>query len=53
MTNVTVGAGMVTKSIEGNAQAAQFSEFEIELNQLVRKHFPHWQAVDLAQLMKK
>ncbi|MCU4675579.1 sulfate adenylyltransferase subunit CysN [Catenovulum sp. 2E275] len=53
MTNVTVGAGMVMKSIETSASEKQFSEFEIELNQLVRKHFPHWQAIDLAQLMKK
>ncbi|HDS6851784.1 TPA: sulfate adenylyltransferase subunit CysN [Enterobacter cancerogenus] len=47
LTNVTVGAGMVR---EPNAQAAvnaEFSAFELELNALVRKHFPHWGARDL------
>jgi sulfate adenylyltransferase subunit 1 len=28
----------------------QFSEFELEFNALVRKHFPHWQALDISQL---
>ena len=47
LTNVTVGAGMVR---EPNAQAtvaSEFSAFELELNALVRKHFPHWGARDL------
>ena len=26
---------------------SQFSAFELELNQLIRKHFPHWGARDL------
>ncbi|NTS78517.1 sulfate adenylyltransferase subunit CysN [Catenovulum sp. SM1970] len=51
LTNVTVGAGMISEALEG-ATSAQFSEFEIEFNQLVRKHFPHWQAIDLKDLMK-
>lgn len=55
ITNITVGAGMVIERLEDKAVAAQtnFSEFELELNALVRKHFPHWGAIDLAQLVKK
>ncbi|EPC0929628.1 hypothetical protein ACRV5D_005227, partial [Klebsiella pneumoniae] len=26
---------------------SQYSAFELELNQLIRKHFPHWDARDL------
>jgi sulfate adenylyltransferase subunit 1 len=43
LTNVTVGAGMITQSIEGGEQA-DYSAFEKEFNALVRKHFPHWEA---------
>jgi len=55
LTNITVGAGMVSQRLDDNAVTAQtnFSEFEIELNALVRKHFPHWGAVDLNQLLQK
>ena len=55
ITNITVGAGMVIKRLDDKAMATatDFSEFELELNALVRKHFPHWGAVDLAQLLKK
>ncbi|BFM11835.1 hypothetical protein R50072_19880 [Simiduia litorea] len=44
LTNVTVGAGMVTQIQAQSALQvpAQYSEFEKELNALVRKHFPHW-----------
>jgi len=45
LTNVTVGAGMICSVIEGaQVQSQQYSEFEIEMNALVRKHFPHWGA---------
>ncbi|MBW3117497.1 sulfate adenylyltransferase subunit CysN [Providencia rettgeri] len=48
LTNVTVGAGLVretqTPVFEKNSD---FSEFEIELNKLVRRHFPHWGARDV------
>ncbi len=55
ITNITVGAGMVINRLDDKTVAAQtnFSEFEVELNALVRKHFPHWGAVDLAQLLNK
>ncbi|MCW9504528.1 sulfate adenylyltransferase subunit CysN [Klebsiella oxytoca] len=48
LTNVTVGAGMVHEPHERvQASASQYSAFELELNQLIRKHFPHWDARDL------
>jgi len=37
--------------ISGGSKS-EFSEFEVELNALVRKHFPHWGAVDLRGLEK-
>lgn len=55
LTNITVGAGMVAARLDETsvATSTNFSAFELELNALVRKHFPHWGAVDLAQLLKK
>lgn len=48
LTNITVGGGMVTELLADSAAAsAGYSEFELELNALVRKHFPHWGALDL------
>ena len=48
LTNVTVGAGMVREpDAAGDASTSEFSAFELELNALVRKHFPHWGARDL------
>ena len=47
LTNVTVGAGMVREPNAQAAVSAEFSAFELELNALVRKHFPHWGARDL------
>ena len=48
LTNVTVGAGLVHEVHEQTASAhSEFSAFELELNALVRKHFPHWGARDL------
>ncbi|WP_191117784.1 sulfate adenylyltransferase subunit CysN [Vibrio campbellii] len=54
LTNVTVGAGMVKESLAAVERGlADVSAFELELNALVRKHFPHWEAKDLSQLLKK
>ncbi|HKS33559.1 MAG TPA: sulfate adenylyltransferase subunit CysN [Enterobacteriaceae bacterium] len=48
LSNVTVGAGMVHEPHQqASGVPSQFSEFELELNALVRKHFPHWGARDL------
>ncbi|RTR36724.1 sulfate adenylyltransferase subunit CysN [Shewanella canadensis] len=50
LTNVTVGAGMIRNSIEGQKKKSHdFSEFELEMNALVRKHFPHWGAKDISK----
>ena len=54
VTNVTVGAGMIVEGLAAKAvtlggKAEQYSEFEIELNALVRKHFPHWQALAIGK----
>lgn len=52
LTNITVGAGMVVEQLTATAQATEsHSEFEIELNALIRKHFPHWGAADLKSLI--
>lgn len=54
LTNVTVGAGMVSESLASlNHGITDISAFELELNALIRKHFPHWEAKDLSQLLKK
>ena len=48
LSNVTVGAGMVREPLNSVQQTpAEFSAFELELNALVRRHFPHWGARDL------
>jgi sulfate adenylyltransferase subunit 1 len=47
ITNVTVGAGMITHALEQNAH--EYSAFELELNALVRKQFPHWGARDITK----
>lgn len=48
LSNVTVGAGMVREVHQQETSVpSQFSAFELELNQLIRKHFPHWGARDL------
>ncbi|WP_221074107.1 sulfate adenylyltransferase subunit CysN [Agarivorans aestuarii] len=54
ISNVTVGAGIITAkgSLEEAGQQQEFSAFELELNALVRKHFPHWDAKDLSELLK-
>ena len=45
LTNVTVGAGMIRSAVDAKtANKSEFSAFEVELNALVRKHFPHWDA---------
>ncbi len=51
LTNITVGAGMVIEGLRRTRTShAQFSEFELEFNALVRKHFPHWDAKDISKL---
>lgn len=45
ITNNTVAAGMITGTTEKEIKkAGGATEFEIEFNALVRRHFPHWNA---------
>jgi sulfate adenylyltransferase subunit 1 len=48
LTNSTVGAGMTISENESKQGALEYSEFELEFNSLVRKHFPHWNATDIS-----
>lgn len=49
ISNVTVGAAMVHAPLadSGNATHSPYSTFELELNALIRRHFPDWEARDL------
>jgi len=48
LSNVTVGAGMIAQpTTDVQQNAGNYSAFELELNALVRRHFPHWNARDL------
>ena len=54
LTNVTVGAGMIRGASKGGGRvdgAVDWQAFEVELNALVRKYFPHWEAKDVSQLL--
>ncbi len=46
LSNITVGAGMINHALE-NQSKQSYSDFEVEFNTLVRKHFPHWGARDI------
>ena len=46
LSNITVGAGMINNALDGQ-ETQSYSDFEIEFNALVRKHFPHWGARDI------
>jgi sulfate adenylyltransferase subunit 1 len=50
ITNNTVGAGMIKGKAEISSKTvpSEYSEFEIEFNTLVRKHFPHWEAKEIS-----
>ncbi len=47
--NNTVGAGMIVKASQTEQQSTNksYSNFEIELNSLIRKHFPHWESHEI------
>jgi sulfate adenylyltransferase subunit 1 len=53
LTNVTVGAGLICETMQqATLEEGQFSAFELELNALIRKHFPHWGVKDLHQILR-
>lgn len=52
LTNSTVGAGMIIEMQQQTSDLKsdeQHSAFELELNALIRKHFPHWNALDISK----
>ncbi|MFC0269307.1 sulfate adenylyltransferase subunit CysN [Kushneria aurantia] len=53
MTNLTVGAGMIREAVSGEAGGGEvdWQAFEVELNDLIRRHFPHWQARDVGEIL--
>jgi len=56
LSNATAAAGMITAAAESRAapvsdELARLRAFELEFNQLVRKHFPHWEAKDISKLL--
>ena len=56
ISNVTVGAAMIVAAAEASSPEVnphQYAAFELELNALIRKHFPHWGAKDLSALLNK
>ena len=47
------GGGIIIDSLDetaSNTEPADYHPFELELNKLIRKHFPHWQVKSLAEL---
>jgi len=49
-TNETVGAGMIKQKSKGKKKGCNYSDFELKFNNLVREHFPHWEAKDLSKI---
>lgn len=48
MDNATCGAGMVREVLSEKAQKNhQYSDFERELNALIRRHYPQWQCQEI------
>lgn len=48
LSNATIGIGLVHQPIQDvSCKPGVYREFELELNALVRRHFPHWGARDL------
>ena len=56
LTNVTIGAGMISEAVDsGDAQAVsseQIAEFEAELTVLLHRHFPNWVG-DVTEISKR
>ncbi|WP_137938793.1 sulfate adenylyltransferase subunit CysN [Chitinivorax sp. B] len=56
LSNATAGAGMISAAATAQAASADLDElsrlraFEVELNALVRKYFPGWEAKDISKL---
>ncbi|CAG8998353.1 MAG: Sulfate adenylyltransferase subunit 1 [Candidatus Celerinatantimonas neptuna] len=49
VSHVTVGAGLIQGVGHSSmVEASNYSAFELELNALVRKYFPHWNTLDIS-----
>lgn len=49
ITNLTVGAGIIENTSK-SINSRKVDSFELELNALIRKHYPHWQALDMSKV---
>lgn len=50
ITNAVSGGGMIINGVLGEvSKKREYSEFEINLNRLIRESFPHWKAIDISQ----
>ncbi|KFZ37082.1 sulfate adenylyltransferase [Shewanella mangrovi] len=52
LTNATVGAGMIRREVTGAGEQTstiEYSNFELELNALIRKQYPHWGVRDISK----
>ncbi|MDQ1339238.1 MAG: sulfate adenylyltransferase subunit 1 [Campylobacterota bacterium] len=50
ITNAVSGGGMIINGVLGEvSKKREYSEFEINLNKLIRESFPHWKAIDISQ----
>ncbi|WP_110655595.1 sulfate adenylyltransferase subunit CysN [Salinicola halimionae] len=58
LSNITVGAGLIRGAVEESTHSSaadgevDWQAFEVEFNALIRKHFPHWEAKDMGELLK-
>ncbi|GIU45589.1 sulfate adenylyltransferase subunit 1 [Shewanella sairae] len=52
LSNATVAAVMAVSSAREQSNAQQYSDFELELNALIRKQYPHWQAIDISKVSR-
>ncbi|GIU05818.1 MULTISPECIES: sulfate adenylyltransferase subunit CysN [unclassified Shewanella] len=50
LSNATVAAVMAVSSSKEQKAAQQYSDFELELNALIRKQYPHWNAIDISKV---
>ncbi|MCK8044407.1 sulfate adenylyltransferase subunit CysN [Shewanella sp. 1CM18E] len=50
LSNATVAAVMAVSSKREQSSTQQYSDFELELNALIRKQYPHWQAIDISKV---
>jgi len=49
ITNNTMGAGMILGKCDKTTKKTpnEYTQFEIEFNALIRKHFPHWESKEI------